>query len=192
MCNSITSDNKADELIWILLTSWRILLKWTSSFLKQATSCSIEFLNVLSTTRSSVDELTGCVCRVICWRCLRWSLSDVLDGVLRLWRLSSDRGLSEPYWLSGELLVFCNLRLSKRVARAGSWDLKRNFKLENLRFRKSIIQQQTFEPFQTDFLIKINKLDSSQTHTGNTASNKNDKARFVSSPTTRNHLAWNS
>ena len=107
------------------LTSWRIRLKCTSCFLKQATSCSIELRNVLSTTRSSDDELSSCDWRFSCCRCFRCSRRDVFEGVLRLWRLSRERGLSEPFWLSGELLVFWNRRLRRRVARAGSWDLQR-------------------------------------------------------------------
>jgi hypothetical protein len=99
-------------------------LKWTNCFLKQATSCSIELRSVLSTTRSSDDELSSCDWRFNCCRCLRCSRREVLDGVLRLWRLSRERGDSDPFWLSGELLVFWNRRLRRRVARAGSWDLK--------------------------------------------------------------------
>lgn len=113
------------------LTSWRIRLKCTSCFLKLTTSCSIEFLSDLSTTRSSDDELSSCECRLICWRCLRCSLRDVFDGVLRLCRLSSDRGLSEPFWLSGELLLVCMRRLSRRVARAGRWDLQKHSRSAN-------------------------------------------------------------
>lgn len=107
-----------------LLTSWRIRRKCTSCFLKHTTSCSMAFLSVLSTTRSSLDELSSCEWRFNCCRCFRCSLSEVFDGVWRLWWLSSERGLSEPFWLSGELLLFCRRRLSRRVARAGSWDLR--------------------------------------------------------------------
>lgn len=114
-----------------LLTSWRIRRKWTSCFLKHTTSCSMEFRSDLSMTRSSDDELSICECRLSCWRCLRCSLSVVFDGVLRLCMLSSDRGLSEPFWLKGELLLFCRRRFSKRVARAGSCDLEiRKFPLK--------------------------------------------------------------
>lgn len=107
-----------------LLTSWRILLNCTSCFLKHTTSWSMEFLSDLSTTRSSEDELSNWDWRLSCWRALRCSLSDVFDGVLRLCMLSNDLGLSEPLWLNGEMLLFCKRRFSKRVALAGSCDLR--------------------------------------------------------------------
>lgn len=82
-------------------------------------------------TRSSDDEWRVWECRLSCWRCLRCSLSEVFSDVLRLGMLSSERGLSDPFWLKGELLLFCKRRFNKRVALAGSWDLEEEKKCLN-------------------------------------------------------------
>lgn len=208
MRQSRNHDKNIENKTKSALTSWRIRLKWTSCFLKLTTSCSMAFLSDLSTTRSSDDELSSCECKFNCWRCLRCSLRDVFDGVLRLCRLSNDRGLSDPFWLRGELLLVCRRRLSRRVARAGSWDLRIKFNWRLLivcpdQIKSFPINTGKLSPTPKNFILfpstaflahKKSIESNSVTHKHTTSIDSNSKSRnhFAkeSLPTIEKRLAW--